>query len=146
MRRHDGIRQRKSVAAALAAMFLVLSACSGDHDPAAIPVSGRTASSSSATTQPTDTSTDGFQLNAQDIAFDVDLIEVTVGEATTVTFNNNDTGIPHNFHVEAGDVDAKTDITPGPDTQSLEFTIDEAGTYTFICDVHPNMTGEVVAT
>lgn len=125
-------------------MFLVLSACSGDDDPAAIPVSGGTASS--ATTQPTEAAVDGFQVNAQDIAFDVDLIEVTVGEATTVTFNNNDTGIPHNFHVEAGDVDAKTDITPGPDTQSLEFTIDEAGTYTFICDVHPNMTGEVVAT
>lgn len=144
MRRHDGIRQRKTVAPALAGVLLVLSACSGDDDQAATPVSGGTASST--TTQPTDAAAEGFQVSAQDIAFDVDVIEVIVGETTTVIFNNNDTGIPHNFHVQAGDVDAKTDIAPGPDTQSLEFTIDEAGTYTFICDVHPNMTGEVVVT
>lgn len=143
MRRHDGTRLPKAVAPALAVLVLVISACGGDDKPTAIPVSGGSAFSD--TTRSTTSAADDLEVNAQDIAFDVDRIEVAVGQAVTVTFNNNDTGIPHNLHVEAGGVDAKTDIAPGPDTQTLEFTIDEAGSYTFICDVHPQMTGDLVA-
>ncbi len=143
MRRHDGTRLPRAVAPAIAVLALAISACGSDGDPAAIPVSGGPASSE--TTRSTGTGADGVEVNAEDIAFDVDRIDVTAGEAVTLTFNNNDTGIPHNFHVEAGEVDAKTDIAPGPDTQTLEFTIDEAGSYTFICDVHPDMTGDLVA-
>lgn len=83
-------------------------------------------------------------VNAEDIAFDVERIEATAGEELTITFNNNDADVPHNIHVQAGSVDEKTDITPGQDTQTLRVTIDDPGSYTFICDVHPNMTGEVV--
>jgi plastocyanin len=143
MRRHDGNRVPKAVAPALAVLVLVVSACGGDDDLAAVPVSGGSATSE--TTRSTSAAAEELVVNAEDIAFDVDRIEVAVGEAVTVTFNNNDTDIPHNFHVEAGGVDAKTDIAPGPDTQTLEFTIDEAGNYTFICDVHPQMTGALVA-
>ena len=32
-----------------------------------------------------------------------------------------------------------TVITSGPVTQTLTFTINEAGTYTFQCDVHPDV-------
>lgn len=83
-------------------------------------------------------------INAEDIAFDLEQIDATAGEELTITFNNNDTDVPHNIHVQAGTVDEKTEITPGPDTQTLRVTIDDPGSYTFICDVHPNMTGEVV--
>jgi len=87
---------------------------------------------------------DTVTVNAEDIAFDVDRIDATAGEELTITFNNNDTDVPHNIHVQTGSVDEKTDITPGPDTQTLRVTIDDPGSYTFICDVHPNMTGKVV--
>jgi plastocyanin len=143
MRRHDGTRLPRAVAPPIAVLVLVISACGSDDDPAAIPVSGGPTSTD--TTRSTGAGAHGIEVNAQDIAFDLDRIDVTAGEAVTVTFNNNDTGIPHNFHIQAGQVDAKTDIAPGPDTQTLEFTIDEAGSYTFICDVHPDMTGELVA-
>lgn len=121
---------------------LTLAACGGEDDPAvAVPIPGGTTDTGAAD----DTAETTVEVNAEDIAFDVDRIEVDVGQPTTVTFNNNDTDIPHNFHVRAGTVDAKTEIRPGPDTQTLEFTIDETGSYTFICDVHPEMTGELVA-
>lgn len=151
MPRHHRSWRQTPVIWMLTALALVASACGDDDDPVAIPVSGGSSTTPDTTAGSDASQSEGnggeeIEVRAMDIAFDVDLIEVPVGEAVTVTFTNDDTDIPHNFHVEAGDVDAKTDIAPGPDTQSLEFTIDEAGTYTFICDVHPNMTGEVVAT
>ncbi len=57
-------------------------------------------------------------MNAEDIAFEVERIEIDVGETATLTFNNSDADIPHNFRVRAGAVDAKTEIRPGPDTQT----------------------------
>jgi plastocyanin len=90
-----------------------------------------------------DSSTD-ITVTAQNIAFDVSSIEASVGTTLTITFENTDENIPHNFHIQAGTLDVKTEITPGPDTQTLEVTFDQPGQFTFVCDVHPSMTGEVV--
>lgn len=125
----------------IVALGLTLAACGDDDDRAVtVPIPGGTTD-----TGESEDRGEPLEVNAEDIAFDVERIEVATGQAATVTFNNNDTDIPHNFHIRAGAVDAKTEIRPGPDTQALEFTIDEAGSYTFICDVHPEMTGELVA-
>ena len=143
MHLNDRIRPQKFVAPALVVLGLTFAACGGDDDPVAVPVSGGTESSD--TTTSAGRSAEELEVNAEDIAFDVERIEIDVGETATLTFNNNDADIPHNFHVRAGAVDARTEIRPGPDTQTLEFTIDGAGSYTFICDVHPEMTGELIA-
>ena len=72
------------------------------------------------------------------IAFDVDTLSVTAGQQVTITFDHKDAGVFHNFHVQAGAAgDFKTEIEQGPVTQILTFTIDQPGSYTFICDVHP---------
>ena len=80
------------------------------------------------------------------IAFDLDTLTVPAGAEVTITFENLDDGIPHNFHVQAGAAgDFKTEIEDGPITQSLTFTIVQPGSYTFVCDVHPGrMKGQLV--
>jgi plastocyanin len=62
--------------------------------------------------------------------------ELAVGGTVTVT--NNDT----TAHTWTSDDDLfnSSGIDPGG---SFEFTFDEAGTYTFFCSIHPNMTGSI---
>lgn len=80
-------------------------------------------------------------IEAEEIAFVNDDVEVAAGEIAIV-FENRDDGVPHNLHLTDG-IDAKTEIETGPTTQELTMTIDEPGTYAFVCDVHPQMTGEL---
>lgn len=82
----------------------------------------------------------------KDIAFDVDELAVPVGQQITITFDHEDAGVFHNLHVQAGAAgDFKTEIERGPVQQTLTFRIDEPGTYTFVCDVHPaQMKGTLV--
>ncbi len=75
----------------------------------------------------------------KNIAFDIDMLTVAAGQEITVTFDHQDAGVFHNFHVQAGaGGDFKTEIEKGPIQQTLTFTINQPGRYTFICDVHPN--------
>ncbi len=82
----------------------------------------------------------------ENIEFDTRLLSVQVGEVVTITFENRDDGVPHNFHVRAGaEGDFKTEIAQGPLTQTLTFSIDEPGEYAYLCDVHPSqMQGTLV--
>lgn len=136
-------RRRRSWAGSLLALGILTAACGNDDDPTFAQTPGGTAGGSEESAGETAGTPASVALTADDIAFDRDRIEVAAGEEITVTFENLDDGVQHNFHVEAGEVDVATDIAPGPDTQDLTFAVDESGT--FICDVHPDqMTGEVV--
>lgn len=59
----------------------------------------------------------------------------------TISFNNADSGIPHNFHVFEG-TDAKgksvgqTELASGPTEQTLKLSL-VAGVYYYQCDAHP---------
>jgi len=89
-------------------------------------------------------------LTAQNIAFDKSTITVPAGAEVTVNFDNQDSGIPHNFAVytdsSASQSIFKGDTITGPATTTYTFTApDEAGTYYFRCDVHPEqMNGDFV--
>ena len=82
-------------------------------------------------------------IKAQNIAFDQSSIDASAGQAFTITFDNEDAGVPHNLDVKdsTGASVAKTDISNGPVTANLQVPALSAGTYTFVCDVHSNMTG-----
>jgi plastocyanin len=89
-------------------------------------------------------------VTAAGMAFDTSTITVSAGAHVTITFINNDNGIPHNiaFYTSAA---ATTVIYQGARTtgvSTVTYTFNApttAGTYFFRCDVHPNtMTGEFI--
>lgn len=74
-----------------------------------------------------------------DFTFTPQVLEIPVG--TTVTWTNNDT-TQHTATSTAGAWDSG--ILAQGDTFSFTFT--EAGTFDYICSLHPNMTGQIVVT
>lgn len=73
---------------------------------------------------------------ARDIAFEPDAFAVPAGEDITVTFDNQDDGVPHNITFEDID-DASISIESGPDTRELTFAAPAPGEYEYLCDAHP---------
>lgn len=84
---------------------------------------------------------------ASGIKFDLDLVIFPAGEPVTVTFENNDAGVPHNFVVWPDEAAAQGGNTgqalhagstfPGVATRVEKFTAPDAGEYYFNCAVHP---------
>jgi len=64
---------------------------------------------------------------------------VLVGD--TVTWTNQEAGVPHTTTSDTGVWDSGT-LNTG---QSFSFTFTQAGTFTYHCTIHPNMTGTVTA-
>jgi plastocyanin len=70
--------------------------------------------------------------------FDIEAFAVRAGEEVSVTYDNQDDGVAHNLRVDVkGSDDPQTTTANGPDTQTIDFTVADAGRYTYICDVHP---------
>lgn len=78
-----------------------------------------------------------IQVNMQGIAFDPQTVTIKVGD--TVNWTNMD-DVPHN--ATAVDNSWKTETFGKGGTGSVTFTT--AGTFAYICTVHPNMTGTVI--
>ena len=86
-----------------------------------------------------------IKITAQNIAFDQTDITVPAGQPFQIEFTNNDAGIPHNIAIAegspTGNVVFKGDIVTGVTTTTYNVPALQAGTYGFLCQVHPNMTG-----
>jgi len=81
--------------------------------------------------------------------FDTDCLAAPTGEAFTIDFDNQDTGVPHNVSIYADESAAQEyfvgEIITGPDQIMYEpDPIDDTGVFYFHCDVHPNMNGAFV--
>lgn len=127
-------RRRDRIATGLAVSLgavLVLGAC-GDGDDESGDSGG---GGSEVTAEPV--------VGARDISFDPDRVVVPAGEQVTLTFQNHDDGITHNFHLDAPG-DPATDIFAGPGDRELELQLGD-GEYEFRCDVHSQMRGTLVA-
>ena len=88
-----------------------------------------------------------LHISAQTIAFDRNHLEAPAGQAFVLDFNNDDPGIPHNIEIKdaTGASIFKGQIITGPAKTSYLVPALTAGSYTFVCDVHPNMTGTLTA-
>jgi mono/diheme cytochrome c family protein/plastocyanin len=85
-------------------------------------------------------------ISAQAMAFDKDTLVALADTPLTLTFDNKDTGVPHNIHFfkgedATGETVAQTALATGPDIATLNFGPLAAGTYFYQCDVHPQMLG-----
>lgn len=109
-----------------------------------------------ATTAPSSTPSGGnaksvtINLTAKNIAFDKNSITVPAGAHVTVNFDNQDSGIPHNFAAYTDSSASKSiyvgAVITGPKKVMYAFDApSQAGTYFFRCDVHPTtMTGQFI--
>jgi len=86
-------------------------------------------------------------IRAQNIAFLDKDIKVPAGQPFQSSFENLDAGIPHNVDIKvpSGGDFFVGEIFPGVETRNYDIPALEAGTYPFICTVHPNMTGTITA-
>lgn len=85
-----------------------------------------------------------LQLSASTaISFEQSQLSAPANAPFTIHFQNKQTGVPHNVWIKDP---SGTDVFQGPDVkggQSADYQVAAlaAGTYTFYCHIHPNMTG-----
>jgi mono/diheme cytochrome c family protein/plastocyanin len=86
-----------------------------------------------------------LQLTASGIAYDKTDLAAPAGVPFQIVFTNNDAGIPHNVSIHQGSPTGtevwQGAIITGVATQTYDVPALPAGTYGFVCTVHPNMTG-----
>jgi hypothetical protein len=82
-------------------------------------------------------------LVALNIAFDQTSISGPADTPFTIALDNQDAGTPHNVELKDGGGTSvfKGEIFNGVETRVYDVPALPAGSYTFLCTVHPNMTG-----
>ncbi len=144
------------VAAALVAMLAVAACGAGQaKDNVDVSYSGPGATAtvssfqpiSSATPAPSATATSAssggstgsgqpLPVMARDNVFDPKEISIQRGTTYTLTLTNRGTSA-HNWRLIGVAGEPKTDIIQGGQTARVTFTVNESGTFTMRCDVHP---------
>ena len=83
------------------------------------------------------------EVSAHNVAFDQATLSAPAGQPFILKFTNNDPGITHNVAItdSTGAQVFKGEIFTGPDSRQYPIPALAAGTYTFACSVHPQMTG-----
>jgi plastocyanin len=89
-------------------------------------------------------------LVAVNIAFDPTNLSVPAAEPFTIAFDNRDGGVQHNVAIFDNEDHSGTALFEGElvtGVATADYRVDplDAGTYFFLCQVHPNMTGQIDA-
>jgi mono/diheme cytochrome c family protein len=109
--------------------------------------SGEPSAAPSGEAPSTPPSGDVIQIAALNIQFDTDTLIVPADSPFTLAFDNQDPSIPHNVEIKdaAGTSVFTGDVFPGVAQRDYAVPAIGAGEYTFLCTVHPNMTGTLRA-
>lgn len=93
--------------------------------------------------------TGDVELTASGVAFDKSEVTAPAGANFTIVFHNEDASIQHNVAIHDGSPTGpevfKGEIFPGVGSRTYDVPALTAGTYAFVCTVHPNMTGTLTA-
>jgi plastocyanin len=133
------------VFALLGAIALVAAGCGGDEESGG--GGATTTGAAAAATTTTGAAAGGgeqeIKLVAKDTSWDTDSLELQAGTEYTVEVDNQDS-FEHNFTFAEGN--ANQDVAGGEDT-TVTFTAPAAGSYEFLCKIHPAaMKGTVTVT
>ena len=130
--------------AAALLLAVALSACSGGEEPAAPDAAA------APPTAPAGVELQGFVgTQAQPEAYEIGLLDaqgapVTTLPAGTYTLQVTDRAETHNFALRGDGVEVVTSVGDVEDEQ-VEVTL-APGTYTYVCDPHPSMSGTLTVT
>lgn len=82
-------------------------------------------------------------ITAQNVDFTTKAVTAPANAAFTIHFDNQDASIPHNVVIKDANGMAMFtgDLVTGVAQKDYSVPALAAGTYTFVCQVHPNMTG-----
>jgi plastocyanin len=124
------------------ALGLVVAGCGGDDDDDG----GGGGNGAATTEEPAGGGGDdgggggggGAEVSMEEIAFVPAELTVSVGD--TVTWTNNDS-VPHDVTADSFSSGEPGGMAGG---DTFEHTFDEAGTFDYVCTVHPGMEGTVV--
>ena len=90
-----------------------------------------------------------IQITASGLAFEQADVSVPAGEPFKIDFANNDAGTPHNVAIHRGSATGeevfKGEIFSGVETRTYDVPALDAGSYGFVCTVHPTMVGTMTA-
>ena len=90
-----------------------------------------------------------FTLAATNVAFDLRQIRLPANQPVHLRLDNKDAGILHNIAVyrdpQAAELVARGKLFDGPEVRDYRFDGFSSGTYYFQCDLHPSMSGSLVA-
>jgi len=80
------------------------------------------------------------------LEFDTAQVVVPAGEPLSITFENRQSGVPHDVDIRQGEsVLFDAEVVTGPTEVVYEVSPLEAGEYTFFCSIHSPMTGTLTA-
>lgn len=132
-------RRLPAILIVVAALALLASACGGDDSENGDDKNGGNAA-------PAGDVVTTITSIATDNKFDKTAYTIPEGQEVTLTLENKGQAL-HNFHIKAKAKDGKeptTQLLTANGTETIKFTIEESGTYEFLCDVHPvEMKGKV---
>jgi plastocyanin len=100
-------------------------------------------SSAPVSSAPTGAGGSVVQISASNIAFEQSTVSAPAGSAFTIHFDNKDAGVPHDIAIKdaSGKQVFKGDVVTGPNATDYQVPALAAGTYQFVCTIHPNMVG-----
>ena len=89
------------------------------------------------------------QISALGIKYEQSSVTVTADTSFQIAFDNKDAGVPHNVSIHQGDATGaelfKGAIFNGVETRTYTVPPLDAGSYAFVCTVHPTMIGTLTA-
>jgi plastocyanin len=88
---------------------------------------------------------DVVQISALGVKYEQTSVTAPADTPFQVSFENKDAGVPHNVSLHLGDVNGaelfKGEVFPGVATRVYDVPALDAGSYAFVCTVHPTMIG-----
>jgi plastocyanin len=142
--------RRTPTSLVLAALLLVLAACGTPAAPPGSPHESAADATSPATGLPSPTEEPGeivevsVRTDGNDLTFDPAEITVPTGATVRLTYTNEARSLAHNLvFIDPLSVGTALQVAAG-DSETFEFVAPEPGEYTFVCTLHPGMSGKLI--